>query len=298
MKGRFQATVLLSLWLLACSTTPATYHPDKVPRLEEVGCAVYYGWFADQAVGPDTHKFINSHRPALEQVLTRLGALTKELPAVRIKTRKNPEDPNRPGLKEPCKVEEKIYRNWQDSNRHWDEVKVEGDEGKGDFPQGTSIATARKLVFFAPPEVPYALRDIAGLRIIAATLDEVFLIDKQMRQLFGKNIIRYKDFIHKQYRGNGYRSVHFVVVSGGKPVEIQVRTERQQRWASWEHDLTYKGPLKDCPVSSSYARAVADVLFMRDQNQCPSGCPLPKCPKRLQSEKHCFMEMDESKVVR
>lgn len=293
MKGRFQATVLFLLFLAACSTTPATYDPDQVPRLEEAGCATYYGWFADHAVGPDTHKFINSHRPALEKVLSQLGALTRELPAVRIKTRRNPEEPSRPGLKEPRKVEEKIFRNWQESNRRWDEVKVEGDEAKGDFPKGTSIATARRLVFAAVPETPHALRDIAGLRIITATLDEVFLIDKRMRQHFGKSIIRYKDFIHKQYRGNGYRSVHFVVVSGGKPVEIQVRTERQQRWASWEHDLTYKGPLKNCPVSSSYARAVADVLFRRDQNKCPDGCPLPECPKHLRKQKHCYVEKDE-----
>ncbi|MGH2764696.1 MAG: hypothetical protein ACRDKA_02105 [Actinomycetota bacterium] len=95
------------------------------------------------------------------------------------------------------------------------------------------------------------MQDIAGCRIVASlTLEEQDnLVSRILRRFPGSKVVdRRRDPSH------GYRAVHIVVTRDGHHVEIQVRTELQNRWAqlferladSWGRQIRYGG-LPDDP---------------------------------------------------
>lgn len=85
-------------------------------------------------------------------------------------------------------------------------------------------------------------------------------------------LIKRKDYI-KNPKESGYRSLHLVVSvpvfqSDGvqsAPVEVQIRTEGMDMWASLEHKLRYKTKTdpqlieKYSPDLKSYASELADI---------------------------------------
>lgn len=72
------------------------------------------------------------------------------------------------------------------------------------------------------------MEDIAGCRAVLASVEDVF----ELRDLI---FARWIDVVVHDYvanpRSTGYRAVHVVVKEDGRPVEIQLRTERQNFWA-------------------------------------------------------------------
>jgi len=248
-------------------------------------------WFRTNTLNPGTLAFVESHAPALEIAVEELRKLASGVDGARVKTRRNRYRPGKPGLKEPHKVEEKIYRDLVNSQARWQEFRNGSSDRGGDFPEDATPAEARAMVLAAAPEAPVALRDIAGVRLIAADLTGVRKLEEVVRKHYGKRIIRFKDFLGKHYRGDGYRSVHFVIVENDRPVEIQIRTEAQNRWAQWEHHLVYKGPFKCNPAVCQYTRAVAEVIHQRETNTCPPPCALPECPAVLLEANRCFEEL-------
>ena len=71
------------------------------------------------------------------------------------------------------------------------------------------------------------LEDIAGCRVIVATLDE---LDDMSRKCANLNVTRVRDYREEAH--NGYRAIHLIVRSqDGNPVELQLRTKIQHSWA-------------------------------------------------------------------
>lgn len=283
---------LLMLTLAACrpSAVPGDYDLASVPDVTLVGACDYMDWFKEHAVTDATRRFVSAHATALESVVTTVEGMAAAVPGAAVMTRRDPAR-DRPALKEPHKVEEKIYRMILESEAAWTR-QGQGEDVRGILPAGVAPAAARELILAADPREPHALRDIAGLRVVVPTLQGVRDMDNKLRQAYGDRVIRYKDFIGSQYRGNGYRAVHLVVLQEERPVEIQLRTLRQHRWAKWEHKLIYKGPFKGNAKACSYATAVADRLNRLDQGRCPLPCPLPDCPVLLREAEGCYRDAE------
>ena len=80
------------------------------------------------------------------------------------------------------------------------------------------------------------IADIAGARITLDNADDQKLAVERIRRSFQ---VRDEDDYLTQPKAS-YRSHHFIAEVDGKPVEIQVRTARQTRWADFAHDTAYK----------------------------------------------------------
>lgn len=95
------------------------------------------------------------------------------------------------------------------------------------------------------------INDIAGIRIICNTKDDIFLIRDLISNLVGVKILREKDYVTYPKK-SGYASYHILVelpINVGRDivnvkVELQVRTKIMDLWASIEHDIKYKSNQK------------------------------------------------------
>ena len=98
------------------------------------------------------------------------------------------------------------------------------------------------------------LTDIAGIRVICCYIEDVYRIAELLLHQDDVTLIRKSDYI-KEPKANGYRSLHLVIQvpvylsnrTEQVPVEVQIRTESMDLWASLEHQMRYKS---SCPVSS------------------------------------------------
>lgn len=92
------------------------------------------------------------------------------------------------------------------------------------------------------------LNDIAGIRIICTFLDDIYQVVDMLTSQNDLKTIKIKDYITHP-KSNGYRSLHLIVQIPVffsdrveyVNVEIQLRTEAMDVWASIEHKLAYKG---------------------------------------------------------
>ena len=71
------------------------------------------------------------------------------------------------------------------------------------------------------------IQDIAGCRLIVADIANQESVVESLTSLFEHTIISDR----RDKPSHGYRAVHVIVNSGGKLIEIQVRTTLQQLWA-------------------------------------------------------------------
>jgi len=91
------------------------------------------------------------------------------------------------------------------------------------------------------------LKDIAGIRIICPYAKDIFYMADMIREMPDIKIVNEKDFVTNP-KPSGYRSYHIIaevdVYHSGKtetlPVEIQIRTEAMNFWATLEHQAKYK----------------------------------------------------------
>lgn len=91
------------------------------------------------------------------------------------------------------------------------------------------------------------LYDIAGVRVICPYIKDVYLIRDRLMAQDDLMILDIKDYIESPKR-NGYRSLHMIVrvpvyfmnKKQMVPVELQIRTQAMDMWASLEHDIKYK----------------------------------------------------------
>lgn len=113
----------------------------------------------------------------------------------------------------------------------------------------TSIAEKleRKDLPLTVEAIEENLNDIAGVRIVCAFPDDVYMLADAFLAQDDITLIQKKDYIANP-KPNGYRSLHLIV---GVPIflahekrvmkaEIQLRTIAMDSWASLEHQLRYK----------------------------------------------------------
>lgn len=117
-----------------------------------------------------------------------------------------------------------------------------------------------------------SMHDLGGMRLIVTggreTQDQVV---EQIRQLF-MDARREPRLIDRRLEPiQGYRAVHLIVYPDGYPIEVQVRTEWQHRWAEWFERLAdqYGRGIRygEPPVAGGQGaeQIVASMLQMADQ---------------------------------
>lgn len=107
---------------------------------------------------------------------------------------------------------------------------------------------------FTAENIQEQLNDVAGVRVVCAFIDDIYTIANLVAEQDDIKVIKIKDYI-KNPKDNGYRSYHMIVeipvfFSKGKTpmrVEIQIRTNGMDFWATLEHQLRYKKGIEDLP---------------------------------------------------
>ena len=152
-----------------------------------------------------------TYNSAIREVTTKLEILNDELS---VRNRRNPIQFIKSRVKTPMSIVDKLQKLEK-------EISVE------------SVMTS--------------LNDVAGIRVIASFVDDVYEIADMLTKQDDVFLIEAKDYI-KNPKPNGYRSYHLIVevpvfFSDKKQfvrVEIQIRTVAMDFWASLEHDIRYK----------------------------------------------------------
>jgi putative GTP pyrophosphokinase len=96
------------------------------------------------------------------------------------------------------------------------------------------------------------INDVAGVRVICAYMDDVYMVADALLKQDDITLIARKDYIENP-KPNGYRSLHLIIEvpvffaesKRNVRVEVQLRTVAMDYWASLEHQLKYKNELSD-----------------------------------------------------
>ena len=138
------------------------------------------------------------------------------------------------------------------------------------------------------------LTDMIGIRVICAFLEDMEVVEKQVKSAFNVREVERKG-AEQSFREFGYESVHVLVeipdeclptehldppLPENLVCEIQIRTILQDAWAEVEHELIYKSefnpfdkPLRRKLASINASLSLADTIFqeIRDyQNRLQS----------------------------
>lgn len=115
----------------------------------------------------------------------------------------------------------------------------------------TSIAEklARKGAAYTAESIEKHVQDVAGVRVICPTPNDVYLVAARVLDRPEFTLVRKKDYILNP-KETGYRSLHLILAvnvtrdgeSRCMPVEMQIRTIAMDWWASLDHDMRYKAP--------------------------------------------------------
>ena len=102
----------------------------------------------------------------------------------------------------------------------------------------------RKNIPFSAESIEANLTDIAGIRVICAFPEDIYLLSECLLEQDDITLVEKKDYI-KNPKPNGYRSLHLIVETPifqkkMMKVEVQLRTIAMDFWASLEHRLYYK----------------------------------------------------------
>ena len=74
------------------------------------------------------------------------------------------------------------------------------------------------------------MQDIGGIRVVVDGLDEAEGMSDHITKAWHSAVVRHDNYIRAP-QSSGYRAHHIVVLRQGRPIEIQIRTERQHEWA-------------------------------------------------------------------
>lgn len=105
----------------------------------------------------------------------------------------------------------------------------------------------RKNLPFSADVIENQLHDIAGVRVVCAFSDDIYLLSEYLLSQDDITLLKKKDYIENP-KENGYRSLHLIVqtpiyLHNEKrlmKVEVQLRTIAMDFWASLEHRIYYK----------------------------------------------------------
>lgn len=115
------------------------------------------------------------------------------------------------------------------------------------------------------------IRDVAGIRVICAFPEDVYLLAEFLLKQDDIELVRVKDYI-KNPKSSGYRSLHLIVkvpifLSNEKRfmnVEIQLRTIAMDFWASLDHKMKYKKDLADADEIATELKKCAEDIAKLD----------------------------------
>lgn len=123
------------------------------------------------------------------------------------------------------------------------------------------------------------LTDLMGIRVICAFLEDIAIVEEQIKSEFKIEEIERKG-AQQTFKEFGYESIHILVdipeefksatdkIPKGLVCEIQIRTILQDAWAEVEHELVYKSefspfdlPLRRKLASMNASLSLADIIF-------------------------------------
>ena len=116
------------------------------------------------------------------------------------------------------------------------------------------------------------LNDIAGIRVICAYIDDIYLLADALTRQDDIKLIRRKDYISNP-KPNGYRSLHLIIsvpiffAESVKEVkaEVQIRTIAMDFWASLEHQIKYKQNVEHAEKVIARLKECADEIAHVDE---------------------------------
>jgi len=114
--------------------------------------------------------------------------------------------------------------------------------------------------------------DIAGIRVICCYVEDVYRIAELLLHQDDVELLRKSDYIAEP-KPSGYRSLHLVIQvpvflsdrTEKVPVEVQIRTEAMDLWASLEHQMRYKSTKAVSAELETQLRECADSLAEVDR---------------------------------
>ncbi len=129
----------------------------------------------------------------------------------------------------------------------YDRNPIETIKSRLKSPESIIEKLHRKKVPFSAEMIEEKLNDIAGVRVICAFPEDIYLISECLLEQDDIRLIKKKDYIQNP-KENGYRSLHLIVEvpiflhdqKRFMKVEVQLRTIAMDFWASLEHRIYYK----------------------------------------------------------
>ena len=115
------------------------------------------------------------------------------------------------------------------------------------------------------------LKDIAGIRIICPYARDITILANLIREMPEMRILSEKDYVTNP-KPSGYRSYHMILqvpiyysgITEKIDIEIQIRTEGMNFWATLEHQAKYKYAGELPPHLSNELIICADKIFELD----------------------------------
>jgi len=132
--------------------------------------------------------------------------------------------------------------------KHFDQSSpIEHIRGRIKSPEGIAQKLHRLNFDVTAANAKTHLRDIAGIRITCPFARDIYQLIDLLRSMPTLNILEEKDYVSNP-KPSGYRSYHVImevpVFYSGKMeqviVEVQIRTEAMNFWATLEHKARYK----------------------------------------------------------
>ncbi len=140
----------------------------------------------------------------------------------------------------------------------YDRNPINGIHTRLKSPESIQEKLERKELPMTLEAIEENLMDVAGVRVICAFPDDVYMLEDALLKQDDITLIKRKDYIANP-KENGYRSLHLIVAvpiflakeKRMMNVEVQLRTIAMDSWASLEHQLRYK---KDMPFTDVMAK--------------------------------------------
>ncbi len=129
------------------------------------------------------------------------------------------------------------------------------------------------------------LEDLASVRLTLSSIPDQQTAVPRVKRLF--TVRSEQDFLTRPREGLRYRGYHLVVTVQGQAVEIQLRTERQTRWAEFVHELTHRqhAGAQPPPEARAYLRAMSDYYAAQDGDPSADGAaPPPEVPPIVEQQ--------------
>ncbi len=130
----------------------------------------------------------------------------------------------------------------------------------------------RKGAPFSSEVVSKELADVAGIRVICAYADDIYMVLESLSEQTDISVLEIKDYIKKP-KPSGYRSLHVILEipvfffkeTKHIKVEIQFRTIAMDYWASLEHGLRYKEGVSDENLSHRLERTAQSLAILEEE---------------------------------